>query len=210
MDCSITPDTFRLQQHTHHPSLPSRRHRGHHPVAPIRAHPRGIEGSRGHLQQPEGPIHQTGVLVQGGDALAMITGLSKSTGSSAALMAAGRSREPSGASAVMWMPSAAGSGRAGRAACGKGRCAKAAAPAVAWQTPHQRALEVDPIVPRNQGGSDDLSNLQALCIADAHSGALFPAPGILATVQSDHEDFSALLAEIDGIGKSTQHHTLRI
>ena len=27
----------------------------------------------------------------------------------------------------------------------------------------QRALEVDPIVPRNQGGSDDLSNLQALC-----------------------------------------------
>jgi hypothetical protein len=65
-------------------------------------------------------------------------------------------------------------------------------------------------VPRNQGGSDDLSNLQALCIADAHSGALFPAPGILATVQSDHEDFSALLAEIDGIGKSTQHHTLRI
>jgi len=27
----------------------------------------------------------------------------------------------------------------------------------------QRALEVDPIVPRNQDGSDDLSNLQALC-----------------------------------------------
>jgi 5-methylcytosine-specific restriction endonuclease McrA len=27
----------------------------------------------------------------------------------------------------------------------------------------QRALEVDHIVPRNQGGSDDLSNLQALC-----------------------------------------------
>jgi hypothetical protein len=41
--------------------------------------------------------------------------------------------------------------------------ANAAAPAVAWQTPHQRALEVDHIVPRNQGGSDDLSNLQALC-----------------------------------------------
>jgi hypothetical protein len=30
-------------------------------------------------------------------------------------------------------------------------------------------------------------------------------PGILAAVQGDHEDFSALLAEIDGIGKSTQH-----
>jgi diadenosine tetraphosphate (Ap4A) HIT family hydrolase len=28
---------------------------------------------------------------------------------------------------------------------------------------HQRALEVDHIVPRNHGGSDDLSNLQALC-----------------------------------------------
>jgi 5-methylcytosine-specific restriction endonuclease McrA len=27
----------------------------------------------------------------------------------------------------------------------------------------QRALEVAPIVPKNQGGSDDLSNLQALC-----------------------------------------------
>ena len=32
------------------------------------------------------------------------------------------------------------------------------------------------------------------------------APGILAAVHSDHKDFSALLAEIDGIGKSTQHH----
>jgi ATP adenylyltransferase len=41
--------------------------------------------------------------------------------------------------------------------------ANAAAPAVAQQTPHQRALEVDHIVPKNQGGSDDLSNLQALC-----------------------------------------------
>ena len=28
---------------------------------------------------------------------------------------------------------------------------------------HQRALDVDHIVPRNQGGSNDLSNLQALC-----------------------------------------------
>jgi hypothetical protein len=35
--------------------------------------------------------------------------------------------------------------------------------AVAWQTPQQRALEVDPIVPRNQAGSDFLSNLQSLC-----------------------------------------------
>jgi len=28
---------------------------------------------------------------------------------------------------------------------------------------HQRALEVDHIVPKNQGGSDELSNLQSLC-----------------------------------------------
>jgi 5-methylcytosine-specific restriction endonuclease McrA len=33
--------------------------------------------------------------------------------------------------------------------------------AVAQQTPHQWALEVDHIVPRNQDGSDDISNLQA-------------------------------------------------
>ena len=44
-----------------------------------------------------------------------------------------------------------------------GAAANAAAPAVAWQTPHQRALEVDHIVPKNHGGSDDLSNLQSLC-----------------------------------------------
>jgi len=41
--------------------------------------------------------------------------------------------------------------------------ANAAGQAVAWQTPHQRALEVDHIVPMNQGGTGDLSNLQALC-----------------------------------------------
>ena len=35
--------------------------------------------------------------------------------------------------------------------------------AVAQQIPHQRALEVAPIIPRNQGGSDAINNLQALC-----------------------------------------------
>ena len=64
---------------------------------------------------------------------------------------------------------------------------------------------MDHVVSSNHDGFDDLSNLQALCIADAHSDALLPVPGILAAVQGDHEDFSALLAEIDGIGKSTQH-----
>jgi ATP adenylyltransferase len=41
--------------------------------------------------------------------------------------------------------------------------ANAAGRAVAQQTPHHRALKVDPIVPRNQGGSDGLSSLHALC-----------------------------------------------
>jgi len=41
--------------------------------------------------------------------------------------------------------------------------ANAAGQAVAQQTPHHRALEVDPIVPMNRGGTGDLSNLQALC-----------------------------------------------
>ena len=41
--------------------------------------------------------------------------------------------------------------------------ANAAGQAVAWQPPHQRALEVDHIVPRNHGGSDDLNNLHAPC-----------------------------------------------
>jgi hypothetical protein len=70
-------------------------------------------------------------------------------------------------------PAASGTGAAtarrsaarSKSGCSPGpkAAANAAAPAVAWQTPHQRALEVDHIVPRNQGGSDDLSNLQALC-----------------------------------------------
>jgi hypothetical protein len=33
--------------------------------------------------------------------------------------------------------------------------------AVAQQIPHQRALEVDHIVPKNQGGSEAITNLQA-------------------------------------------------
>ena len=45
----------------------------------------------------------------------------------------------------------------------KGRCECSGAGCVAWHPPHQRALEVDHIVPKNHGGSDGLSNLQALC-----------------------------------------------
>ena len=44
-----------------------------------------------------------------------------------------------------------------------GAAANAAAQAVAQQTPHQRALEVDHIVPKNMGGSDNFSNLQSVC-----------------------------------------------
>ena len=70
-------------------------------------------------------------------------------------------------------PAASGTGAAtaprsaarSKSGCSPGpkAAANAAGQAVAWQTLHQRALEVDPIVPKNQGGSDDLSNLQALC-----------------------------------------------
>jgi hypothetical protein len=41
---------------------------------------------------------------------------------------------------------------------------------------HQRALEVDHIVPKNQGGSDDLSNLQSLCFR-CNAGNLWEARG---------------------------------
>ena len=68
-------------------------------------------------------------------------------------------------------PAASGTGAATArrsAARSKSECspgpkaaANAAGRAFARETPHQRALEVDPIVPRNQGVSDDLSNLQA-------------------------------------------------
>ena len=50
-----------------------------------------------------------------------------------------------------------------RCSPGPSAAANAAGRAVAWQTLHQRDLEGDHIVPRNQGGSDDLSNLQSLC-----------------------------------------------
>ncbi len=41
--------------------------------------------------------------------------------------------------------------------CARGRCECCGA------HEHQRALEVDHIIPRNQGSSDDITNLQALC-----------------------------------------------
>ena len=68
-------------------------------------------------------------------------------------------------------PAASGTGAAtaprsaarSKSGCSPGpkAAANAAAPAVAWQTPQQRALEVDHIVPRNQGGSDDFSRPSA-------------------------------------------------
>ena len=54
--------------------------------------------------------------------------------------------------------------------------ANAAGRAVAWQTPHQRPLEVDPIVPRNHGGSDDLGNMQAFCFS-CNAGKRWEARG---------------------------------
>ena len=48
---------------------------------------------------------------------------------------------------------------------------------------HQRALEVDHIVPRNQGGSDELSNLQALCFR-CNAGKRWEARGGLCVLRA--------------------------
>jgi hypothetical protein len=48
---------------------------------------------------------------------------------------------------------------------------------------HQRALEVDHIVPRNHGGSDDLSNLQALCFR-CNAGKRWEARGGLCVLRA--------------------------
>jgi HNH endonuclease. len=55
--------------------------------------------------------------------------------------------------------------------------------AVAWQTEHQRALGVDHIVPRNQGGPDDLGNLQALWFR-CNAGKRHPARGRLCVLSA--------------------------
>ena len=47
--------------------------------------------------------------------------------------------------------------------CARGRCECCGA------HEHQRALEVDHIVPKNQGGSDAITNLQALCFRDVQA-----------------------------------------
>ena len=60
---------------------------------------------------------------------------------------------------------------------GRGRCECCGA------HEHQRALEVDHIVPRNQGGSDDLSNLQALCFR-CNAGKRRPARGGLCVLRA--------------------------
>jgi hypothetical protein len=48
---------------------------------------------------------------------------------------------------------------------------------------HQRALEVDHIVPRNHAGSDDLSNLQALCFR-CNAGKRWEARGGLCVLRA--------------------------
>ena len=48
---------------------------------------------------------------------------------------------------------------------------------------HQRALEVDHIVPRNHGGTGDLSNLQALCFR-CNAGKRQPARGGLCVLRA--------------------------
>jgi hypothetical protein len=80
--------------------------------------------------------------------------------------------------------------------------ANAAAQAVAQQTPHQRALEVDHIVPRNQGGSDDLSNLQALyfrCNAGKRDTDTTDFRGLQASCA--HRQESCVFCALEGSGR---------
>jgi hypothetical protein len=64
---------------------------------------------------------------------------------------------------------------------------------------HQRALEVAPIIPRNQGGSDDISKVQALYIADAYPvseghSLVIPRRHVAEGLEPDQSEWNAVVS----------------
>ncbi len=91
-----------------------------------------------------------------------------------------------------------------RSACspGPGAAANAAARAVAQPIPNQCALEVNHIIPRNQGGPDDLSNFQALCFrcnAGKRDTDRTDFRGLLASYQ--HRQEGCVFCALEGSGR---------
>ncbi|NDC36353.1 MAG: HIT family hydrolase, partial [Synechococcaceae bacterium WB9_2_112] len=76
---------------------------------------------------------------------------------------------------------------------------------------HQRALEVDHIIPKNHGGSDDISNLQALCFR-CNAGKRDTDTTDFRGVQASygHRKEGCLFCELEGSGRVLLENELAI